>query len=208
MAFADNTIRDFSMALSSDSPTPGGGSVAALNGSLAASLLCMVCNLTRGKERFRAVEAEVITLLAEAEKARDRFSQLMDEDASAFDGVIAAYRMSKESDEERGRRKAAIQKGLKRAAQVPLETAKLGITTLELAEHLAGIGNPHAITDVGVAALLAEGAVWGSLLNVEVNARLLKDEGVRDDFIEEIGRMREQSSAIRELVLAEVKERM
>lgn len=204
----DNTVKEFLTALSSSSPVPGGGSASALSGALSASLLAMVCNLTTGKEKFIAVEGKVKAVRLEAEELRERFSGLIEEDAAAFNAVIAAYKLPKETEAEKQARTETVQNALTHAADVPLETAKLALRLLELSETLVEIGNPLALSDVGVSALLAESAVQGALLNVDINVKLLKDEQHSGELISEANTLRERSSAIRELVLAELRERM
>lgn len=206
--FTDNTIKEFLTALSSKSPAPGGGSASALSGALSASLLSMVCNLTIGKEKFAAVEEQTEAVKREAEKLRERFSELMEEDAAAFTAVIAAYKLPKATEAEKAARTEAVQKTLTHAADVPLETARVALRLLELSETLVEIGNPWTLSDVGVSALLAESAVWGALLNVDINAKLMKDKQRAQKLTAEATTLRERSSAIRELVLAEIHERM
>ena len=206
--FTDNTIKEFLTALSSKSPAPGGGSASALSGALSASLLSMVCNLTIGKEKFAAVEEQTEAVKREAEKLRERFSELMEEDAAAFTAVIAAYKLPKATEVEKAARTEAVQKTLTHAADVPLETARVALRLLELSETLVEIGNPWTLSDVGVSALLAESAVWGALLNVDINAKLMKDKQRAQKLTAEATTLRERSSAIRELVLAEIHERM
>ncbi len=206
--FTENTLKQFLAELSSKNATPGGGSASALAGALSASLLSMVCNLTIGKEKFIAVEPKAKGILAESERLRDLFSEMMEKDAEAFNKVMAAYKLPKESDEEKAERKAAIQHALKGAADVPLKIAQQALHLLELSQELVEIANPHAISDVGVAVLLAEGAVWGALLNVDINAGMIKDKELSKELISEAVILRERSSAIRDLVLAEVNERM
>lgn len=204
----DNTIKEFLTALSSKSPVPGGGSASALSGALAASLLAMVCNLTIGKERFIAVEEQAEAVRLETEKLRERFSDLIEEDAAAFNAVIAAYKLKKATEAEKQARTIAVQKALRHAADVPLETARLALNVLELGQSLLEIGNPLALSDVGVSALLAESAVQGALLNVDINAKLMKDKQYAGKLTKEANALRERSFAIRKLVLAEAHERM
>lgn len=204
----DNTVKEFLTALSSSSPTPGGGSASALSGALSASLLAMVCNLTIGKEKFIAVEGKAKAVRLEAEELRERFSELIEEDAAAFNAVIAAYKLPKVDETEKAARAEVIQKTLRHAAEVPLETAKLALRLLELSEVLVNISNPLALSDVGVSALLAESAVQGALLNVDINVKLMKDKQYDKTLTNEANTLRERSFAIRELVLAELHERM
>ncbi len=206
--FAEMTLKDFLKELSSDSPAPGGGSASGLAGALSASLICMVCGLTAGKAGSAEGEASVRETLTSAGMLRERFARLMDEDASAFTAVIAAYRLPKGTEEEKTGRATAVQAALARAAEVPLECARHAVAGLELCQRLVAVANPHAISDVGVGALLAEAAARGALLNVDTNARLIRDEGLAEKLRREAGVLRERSGALRDLVLAQVGERM
>ncbi|MBS3164847.1 cyclodeaminase/cyclohydrolase family protein [Candidatus Woesearchaeota archaeon] len=205
---ASKKVNDFLAELSSDSPAPGGGSAAALSGALAASLVSMVCQLTLGREKFAAAEGKVRPAAAEAVRIRDRLAALMDEDARAFTAVLAAYRLPKGTEEEKAARTAAIQSALHLASSVPLECAELSFSVLELAEAVAPVGNQNAISDAGVAALLAEAAVWGALLNVDINAKSITDSTRAEELRKRAVSLRERSSARRKLILGTVHERM
>lgn len=162
-------LNDFLSELASDSPTPGGGSVAALAGALAASLGSMVCNLTIGKKKYAGVEAEMSELLAKTETLRLELAQLIDEDAMAFDKVMAAIRMPKETDEERARRAAAMQTALVDAATVPFAAMEKCVEVAALAREAAVKGNANAVSDAGVAALMARAGAHAARLNVLIN---------------------------------------
>ncbi len=111
----------------SKKPAPGGGSVSACVGALGAALVAMVCNLTRGREKFADVETEIVALVGQADDARARLEQLLQDDTTAYNGVIAAFRMPKDTDEEKAARKAAVQAGLIIAADVPLEICRVAV---------------------------------------------------------------------------------
>ena len=206
--FAEMILKDFLRELSSESPTPGGGSASGLAGALSASLICMVCSLTAGKAVSAAGEAAAKEVLISAGMLRERFTRLMDEDARAFDAVIAAYRLPKATDEEKAARTRTVQEALAHAAEVPLECARHAVAALEICQKLVAVANPHAISDVGVGALLAETAAKGALLNVDTNAKLIKDEKLATDLRREAAVLRERSGALCDLVLAQVNERM
>jgi len=157
-------------------PAPGGGSVSACAGALGAALVSMVCNLTRGREKFADVEAVLSTLVAASEAARGRLEQLLQEDTTAYNGVITAYKMAKETAEEQAARGQAIQDGLIIAADVPLEICRVAVEVCRLAKVAAGLGNPQAVTDAGIGAILGEAAVVGAALNVQINLGSIKDE--------------------------------
>jgi formiminotetrahydrofolate cyclodeaminase len=157
----------------------------------------MVCNLTRGREKFADVETEIVTLVEAAEAARARLEQLLQEDTTAYSGVIAAYKMPKETAEEQAARTAAIQAGLIVAADVPLEICRVAVEVCRLAKVAAGIGNPQAVTDAGIGAILGEAAVVGAALNVKINLGSIKDEAYVAKAAAEIEAIQAEAAALR-----------
>ncbi len=155
--------------LASDSPTPGGGSVAALCGALGAALSSMVANLTIGKKKYADVEEEMKKTLAGTETLRLELTQMIDEDAAAFDMVMAALKMPKETDEQKASRTAALQRALVDAATVPLAVMEMCIGVISLAKPVAEHGNANAVSDAGVAALVGRAGVHAAGLNVLIN---------------------------------------
>jgi methenyltetrahydrofolate cyclohydrolase len=178
-------------------PAPGGGSVSACAGALGAALVSMVCNLTRGREKFAAVEAEMTTLVASSEAARARLEQLLQDDTTAYNGVITAYKMPKETAEEQAARGQAIQDGLIIAADVPLEICRVAVEVCRLSKIAAGLGNPQAITDAGIGAILGEAAVVGAALNVRINLGSIKDEAYVARAAAEIDGILAEAAALR-----------
>ena len=194
-------MKEFLERLASKSPTPGGGSVAALMGSLGYALLSMVCNLTIGKERYREVEEEIKKILSETEEKRRRLELLMEEDAKAFEEVMAAYKMEKGVEREK-----AIQKALLQACRVPLETMRLASMGLHLAESCARKGNRNALSDVGVGALALHSAIQGGALNIKINLISLK-EG-REEIEREMEEILQVSKKQTERVMEEVEKKL
>ncbi len=172
----DKTIKDFLLETASDSPAPGGGSIAALCGALGAALGSMVCNLTIGKEKYQSVEGEFKELLPTLEKNISKLSQLIDDDTNAFNDVMSAFKLPKDTDDQKAKRSEAIQAGYKKAISVPLETAQTCLKTLSLMERVVTKGNQNAITDGAVGALASETAIKGALLNVKINLTSIKDQ--------------------------------
>ena len=170
------SLKNFMSELSSSSPAPGGGSVAALSGSLGASLIEMVCNLTIGKEKYNDSWEEIDRVLAKIPAIRMRLLELVDEDTNAFNDVMAAFRMPKETEEQKVARSSAIQKGYKRAIATPLETASKCLDSMELSGSVAKYGNPNSITDVGVGVQMAATGLDGAIYNVRINLSSIKDE--------------------------------
>lgn len=155
--------------LASDTPTPGGGSVAALCGALGAALSSMVANLTIGKKKYADVEEKMKETLAETETLRLELSEMIEEDAAAFDKVMVALKMPKETDEEKAARKSALQKALVDAATVPLAVMEMCVGVISLAKPVAEHGNTNAVSDAGVAALVGRAGVHAAGLNVLIN---------------------------------------
>lgn len=161
--------------LAGASPTPGGGSAAALAGALAAALVAMVGRLTTGRKTYAAVSDEFARIIDDAEQLRGQLRQLVDRDAAAYDGVMAAYRLPKGTDDEKRHRQEAIDRALLDAAVVPLKTARAAVKLIGLARRAAEAGNKNAVADAGVAALLAEAALRGAVYNVEINVNALSN---------------------------------
>lgn len=173
-----STPLDFLEAVSSSDPVPGGGSVAAYAGALAAALTQMVAGLTIGRKKYAAVESEMKMLAEEARSLTGHLSSLVDRDARAYSLVSSAYRLPKESEAAAPEREAAITKALLGAAEVPLETARLCVKVARLAREFALKGNSNAVTDSGVAGILAEAACKGAAYNVRVNVAALTDRSL------------------------------
>ncbi|MEM6265671.1 MAG: glutamate formimidoyltransferase [Bacteroidota bacterium] len=174
-------LRSFTQVLASDAPAPGGGSVAALCGSLAASLGAMVANLSGNKRGWDDRVAEFGTVGQIAQEIKDRLLFLVDEDTRAYNSVVEAMRMPKKSEEEKAVRKAALQAANQYAAEVPHQIMKTAMEAYEVLGYLAKEGNPNSITDVGVGALCAHAAVEGAALNVEINLPGIANESYVKD---------------------------
>ncbi len=162
--------------LASDSPTPGGGSVAALCGALGAALNSMVANLTIGKKKYADVEEEMKETLAGAETLRLELTQMIDEDAAAFNKFMAALKMPKETEADKASRKTALQQTLVDAATVPLAVMEMCVGVIQLAKPVAEHGNVNAVSDAGVAALVARAGVHAAGLNVRINVGGIRAE--------------------------------
>ena len=176
MEFEETTIKAFIDELASNSPAPGGGSVAALCGSLAAGLEAMVANLTLGKEKYRTGWDKMHKVLEEGEKLRAEFISLMNEDTESFNLFMQALKMPKETEEQKASRKAAMGEASKAATAVPLRTLESCVKAAELSFTVAKYGNSNAVSDAGVAALLAEAAGKAASYNVKINLPGIADE--------------------------------
>lgn len=176
MALLDTKVTEFLDQLASNAPVPGGGSVAAVTGAMAAGLVTMVCALTSGKKKYAHVEESIQALNARAEELRGQLQQLAEDDAEAFRRLSAAYKLPRETEADVAIRKAAIQEATRLATDVPLQTARAAADVLPLCDVAAEQGNSAALSDVGVAVLLAQAAVRSALFNVVINLHTLEDE--------------------------------
>jgi len=193
-AIRAQTIEGFLEALASDSSTPGGGAVAAVAGATGAALIAMVCSLTIGKKGYEGTWDRCRAILPEAEDARAVFLELADRDASAFDEVMAAFRLPKRTAEEKAARSAAIQRGYETAAAVPLEIAQRAVALMRLAREVTEIGNVNAASDGASGAQMLFAATRCAILNVEINEAALKDEAKATALGAEVDALRERAA--------------
>jgi methenyltetrahydrofolate cyclohydrolase len=178
----DLSVEQFVREVASDSPAPGGGSVAALAGAQAAGLISMYCSLSLNREKY----GDAVTILEVAgQDARDFYENLLravDEDTAAFNRVMDAFRLPRGTDEEKSKRKDAIQDATIGAARVPLHTAEDCLRLLKLVEAVAGQGNPSAVTDLGVGNLQALAGLIGACYNVQINLNSINDTDVKEEL--------------------------
>lgn len=195
------SCQEFLEKLASNAPTPGGGGGAAMAGALAVALTSMVGNLTVGKEKFAQYEVEVQELLAKAEALRIELLNLVNADAEVFDSFMVCYRLPKNTDEEEQARNQAIQNAAKEAAEVPLKITEACLEIMKLAERIAIIGNPGAITDAAVSAIMARAALRSAVYNVVVNLKLIKDEAYNQAMYAELEAMQNAAEALEKATL-------
>jgi formiminotetrahydrofolate cyclodeaminase len=208
MSFQEMSLTNFSEVLASGAPTPGGGSASALSGALAAGLAAMVARTTAASKKFADRAEQMNQVATEADQLRGEFLALVDEDARAFDQVMAAFRMPKETPEQQAARSQAIQQAYRAAVEPPMRVCTRSLRVLELAAQVAEQGNPSAASDAGVAALLAATALEGGALNVQINLGSIKDEGFRNTQAERTRAAQAQGQALRDKVLATVRARL
>ena len=170
MSLLERTVHEFLAGLASADPTPGGGSASALAAAQGAGLVAMVARLSQRDAPEAAAGA-----VERAERLRTVLSDLVEADAQAFDAVMAAYRLPKTTPEEQARRREAVQRALIAASEVPLQVSAHAVEVLQTAAGLVDRANPSTISDLGVAALLAEAGASGAGFNVVINARSIKD---------------------------------
>lgn len=172
----DLSLHAFADLLASDAAAPGGGSSAALCGALGASLATMVANLTHGRQGLSQHDAEMDQVAREGQRLKTRFLQLIDEDTEAFAAVMAAMKLPRSSEAEKAARAAALDGANRRATLIPFQVAELCAPALELAAAVAARGNPHSLSDAGVAALALGTACDGAALNVRINLAGIADQ--------------------------------
>ena len=202
------SVRQFLFELAQGNATPGGGSAAGLAGAQGAALLAMVCNLTIGRKKYADVEEEMRQALEKALSLRDRLEELIEEDAHAFDSVMDAYRLPKETPEQKAARTAAIQAGLKEATRTPLETLRACVQVLELAPDVVSKGNPNVISDGGAGVLSAHAGMMTAALNVRINLNAIKDEAFVERHTKEMNELIARGNAAKEAAWAIVAERL
>jgi formiminotetrahydrofolate cyclodeaminase len=181
-----SAIDKFLDDLASQNATPGGGSAAAIIGAMGAALVAMVCNLTIGKKKYAGVEEEMKAVLTEAEVLRHRLTGMVEDDVQAFDAVMGAYGMPKETDADKEKRSAAIQDALKLATDVPLRCCHSAREVIDLAAKASDKGNLNVISDAGVAVLAAYAALRSAALNVYTNAKMITDKSFADAKLREL----------------------
>jgi formiminotetrahydrofolate cyclodeaminase len=203
-----SSVGNFLDDLASGAPTPGGGSAAAIMGAMGAALVSMVCNVTMAKKGHEAAAAEMKSVRDQAEKLRMRLTAMVAEDVAAFDGLMAAYRLPKVSEEEKSRRAAAIQASLRAATETPLDCARACAEVIALSRRAGERGYSGVISDVGVGVLAAHTALRSAALNVYVNAPSLKDRAFADQATLELETLLKASALESESVFALVRGRL
>lgn len=181
----DMTCREFADETASESPAPGGGSISAYMGALAAALGTMVANLSAHKAGWDDRWEEFSDRAQQGRHILDRLVALVDEDTEAFNRIMAVFAMPKNTPEEKAARSAALEAATLYATEVPLRTMKAACETFDLLEAMAVSGNPASVSDAGVGALAARSAVLGAQLNVRINAAGLKDRKAADAILTE-----------------------
>ena len=175
MKSKDETIQDFLNQTASNSPVPGGGSISALNGAIATALAEMLANLTIGKKNYTEVEEKMKTTTQEMSHQRTLFFEDIDRDAQAYKLVMDAFKLPKETDEEKANRINQIQDATKQAALIPMEIAQRAFTLLDTIAYTTRSGNKNAVTDGCISMMTCRTAVLGALLNVRINLASIKD---------------------------------
>jgi len=206
--FVDKTVTQFLDELASRAPVPGGGSGAALGGALAAGLASMVCNLTIGKKKYADVQGDIQELLGKSEALRKQLMELLQADTEVYLKISTAYKMPRETDEEKAKRTEAIQAALVDATEVPMRIAHACVGILDICTPVAEKGNVGAVSDAGVAALLAEASLRSAALNVMINLAAIKDESFVSEKWDELNRLLDGSVQLKEDIVALVESKL
>jgi len=201
---ADMSVVDFLDETASNSPVPGGGSIAALSAAFSAALTQMVANLTLGKKGYEDVQEEVGLVVKEAGKMKDFFVEYIDKDSDAFNEVMNAFKLPKDTDEKMEYRKKAIQEATKTAALVPLDIAREAYKIMDIAKFVVEKGNKNAVTDGAVATMLSRTAVLSALYNVKINLSSIKDKEFVEKVAEEVDELEKNVKLKEEEILSKV----
>ena len=188
-SLTDLTVKGLLDVTAGKEPVPGGGSISALSGSIAAALTEMVAGLTIGKKKYAEVEEQMKQIVERVQKIRQQLILDVDRDSEAYNVVFAAFQMPKETDEEKAARSAQIQEATKIAANVPMEVARRVYSLLSDIEEVVSNGNQNAVTDGCVAMMSARNAIIGALFNVRINLTSIKDEQFVADMTAEADRL-------------------
>ena len=200
----DLPITEFLKQTASAEPLPGGGCTAALSAALAASLTEMVTNLTIGREEFQAVEEDMQEIAQAAADLRTKLQNDIDNDAQAYQAVLAAFKLPRNTDDQKKQRSDAIQQAFKTAATVPLGVARNAIKIMDLAARAITNGNPNAVTDGAVAVLAARTAALAAIYNVKINLSAIKDKAFVAELTREIEELEQQVLAKEKEILTQV----
>ncbi|MDR3264537.1 MAG: cyclodeaminase/cyclohydrolase family protein [Synergistaceae bacterium] len=204
MSLIDMTVKGFTEKLASDAPAPGGGSAAALSGALGAGLVSMVCRLTVGKAKYAQHEALAKDVLAKSDALAASLLDAIQRDTDAFDSVMAAFALPKETDGQKAARGAAIQRAYKTAVESPVATAEGCIAAMRLSESLLHKSNANAVSDLAVGAVQAWAGLKGALANVRINLPSIKDAAFVAEKREWMDRIEREADRILKTVEDEV----
>lgn len=200
-AYIDGSIRAFLDKLATSSPEPGGGSVAALAAALGAGLVSMVAALTVGKEKYAEVQDDIKALLSRSEAVREALQEAVQKDTEVYGAVSAAMKLPRDTDDQKVARDRLMQAALVEAAKVPLAIAEQALVVAELSLTAAEIGNVNAVSDAGVAVLLADAAAQSAALNVKINIGWIQDEAFCESAWSRVQEILAETAALRVSVM-------
>jgi len=204
---AQQSTDDFLAALAAGTATPGGGSAAAYGAAMAAALVAMVARLTIGKKKYAQVEAKMKDVLGQAEGLQKKLHAAVADDAAAFEAVMKAFRLPKETEKQKETRAKAVEAATVHAAEVPLDVARQAVRVLELATEVVEMGNLNAITDGATAGALARAALRAAGMNVRINLSSLEDKAIGDKLAAALQELEERAAGIEPKITAALGER-
>ena len=204
---AANDCPSFVDMLAAPTPTPGGGSAAAYSAAMGSGLISMVAGLTIGKKKYAEVEAQMQAIRVHAEKLREDMTFAVDDDAAAFEAVMGAYRLPKETEDEKSARTASIQNATMNAAHVPLHVAEGAVKVMELALSCVETGNLNAISDAASAAAMAKAGLTAAGYNVRINVAVLPDPSAGESFLSQVRELEEKAVGIEKSIREKLKDR-
>jgi len=204
----EKPVMTFLDELASSAPAPGGGSAAALAAAIGAALVSMVANLTVGKKKYADVQDDIQRILSHSEALRHKCVKLLEDDVAAYTEVSRAYKMPRDTEEQKQARSAAIQEVLKGATAVPMELAEACVEILNLCPESAEKGNVRAVSDAGVGALMAEAALRAAALNVWINLGSIKDAAFVQKEGARLNALLEGKAELKEEILKDVEAKL
>ncbi len=197
----------FLAQLAAGTATPGGGSAAAFTAAEGAALASMVARLTVGKKKYAAVETQMYELIEKAEVLRSQLTAAIQQDSAAFEALMAAMRLPKNTDEEQARRQEAVEEATLKAIAVPLQVGRLSLEAISLALEAASLGNLNAISDAASGAAFGQAALTAAGLNVQINCAGLQDQQKADGFRQEVAGLKNQAAGLEEKLKQTLRER-
>lgn len=205
-------VTEFVNEVDSKSPAPGGGSVSALASSLGVALSRMVGHLSVGKKKFKALDEDIQlnfkNVIDSFESIKEELVLLIDKDTEAFNLIMAAFKLPKETDLEKKQRSLKIEEGTLEAIKVPFQVATHSLNALQNLEYILQYGNKNTLSDLGVSALLLQAGLEGAILNVKINLPGISDESLRKEYTDQVSDMLNESLAIKEKVLKTIHEKL
>jgi formiminotetrahydrofolate cyclodeaminase len=208
MKLAEDTLTVFSSKLAADSPTPGGGSAAALAGVMAAALCAMVARLTLAGKKYQGVWEDMAQVREGADDLMQHLLALVDQDTEAYNGVVGALKLPKDGEDEKARRRQALQAAYKQAALTPMETLRAAARMVTWVEQALEKGNPNCVTDVGVAAQLLRTAALGAAYNVRINLMGITDSPFCEKLATEAAELVAHITKAMERIAASVEQKL
>ncbi len=201
-------ITEFVNEVDSKSPAPGGGSVSALASSLGVALTRMVGHLSVGKKKFKAldenIQSEFKEIIESFESIKNELVMLIDKDTDAFNLIMAAFKLPKETDEEKSLRSQKIEEGTLEAIKVPFEVARLSLEAMKNLDYILKYGNKNTLSDLGVSCLLLKAGLEGAILNVKINLPGISDQELKDQYTHQAADMLREASKIKKVILGVV----